>query len=174
MVKRPAILILAATVPFLLTACGKEEKPFVPIHRAKPPAVTQAAGQEDQQMELHELKPGSTERNPFVSHIMLARDSGTVKKIKGPLECCDVQQFKLMAVVVAAGHSSALLQAPDGKRYIVKKGDFLGSQEGRIIKIGERSLTVRENTLDESGRIMSYNDQELVLPAKSEDSHPTR
>lgn len=176
MVKRLHILFfLAALTPFLLTSCkGKEEKPLVPIKRPKPAAEAPAAGLAETQVELHELTAASNERNPFVSHIMLLRDTRAVKKIKGPLECCDVGQFKLLAVVVAPEKSSALLQAPDGKRYIVRTGDLLGSREGRIVSIASRSLTVRERTLDDAGKVIATSDVELALPAREEDKGISR
>ncbi len=175
MVKRLHIFFLVALLPFLLISCGaQEEKPFVPAPRPKPAAQAPAAGQADAQMELHELTPASKERNPFVSHIMLLRGTKTAKKIKGPLECCEVGQFKLLAVVVAPTNSSALLQAPDGKRYIVKSGDVLGSRDGRIVRIMPGSLTVREHTLDEAGKVVSSADVELALPAREEDKRFSR
>lgn len=175
MVKRLHIFFLAALMPFLLTSCGsEEEKPVVQIKRPKPAVQAPAAGLEQMQMELHELTAASKDRNPFVSHIMLLRDTRTAKKIKGPLECCDVGQFKLMAVVVAPEKSTALLLAPDGKRYIVRTGDLLGSREGRIIRIASRSLTVRERTLDEAGKVIATSDVELALPAREEDKRISR
>lgn len=175
MVKRLHIFFLAALMPFLLTSCGgKEEAPVVPVKKPKLAAEAPVAGLAETQMELHELTAASKDRNPFVSHIMLLRDSKTVKKIKGPLECCDVSQFKLLAVVVVPDKSSALLQAPDGKRYIVRNGDLLGSKEGRIVKIASRSLTVREHTRDEAGKIIASADVELALPVREEDKRFSR
>lgn len=174
MVKRLHIFFLIALLPFLLISCGsKEEETVVQVKRPKP-AAAPVAGQAEQQVELHELTPASKERNPFVSHIMLLRGARTAKKIKGPLECCDVDQFKLLAVAVAPTNSSALLQAPDGKRYIVRSGDVLGSREGRIVRIKPGSLTVREHMLDEAGKVVSTADVELALPVREEDRKNSR
>ncbi|HXI09900.1 MAG TPA: pilus assembly protein PilP [Thermodesulfobacteriota bacterium] len=175
MLRRLHIFFLAALLPFVLISCGgKEEKFSAPVHKPKAAAVTQAAEEADQKMELHELTPASKDRNPFVSYIMLLRGERAPTKIKGPLECCDVSQFKLLAVIVAQENSSALLQAPDGKRYIVKNGDLLGSRDGRIVRIKQGSLVVREKTLDEAGRVISSEEIELALPAKEEDKKPSR
>jgi type IV pilus assembly protein PilP len=174
MVKRLHIFFLVAFLPFLLISCGsQEEQAVVPVKRPKPAAAAPVA-QAEAQVELHELTPASKERNPFVSHIMLLKGARTAKKIKGPLECCEVDQFKLLAVIVAPTNSSALLQAPDGKRYIVKNGDVLGSREGRIIRIRSGSLTVRERMLDEAGKVVSTADVELALPVREEDKKFSR
>ncbi|MBI5586739.1 MAG: pilus assembly protein PilP [Deltaproteobacteria bacterium] len=175
MVKRLQILFIAALVPFVLTSCGKkEEHNAVPVKRPKPAQQTSAVENAEAKTDLHELTSTSRERNPFVSHILLLRGSETARKIKGPLECCEVSQFKLLALVVAPGSSSALVQAPDGKRYIVKRGDVLGSRDGKIINIQDRSLTVRESVADEGGKTVSSADTELTLASREEDRRPSR
>lgn len=175
MLRRLHIFLMAALLPFVLISCGgKEEKFTAPVHKPKAAAAPKAAEQAGPQTELHELTAASKDRNPFVSYIMLMRSERTPAKIKGPLECCDVSRFKLLAVIVAPPNSSALLQAPDGKRYIVKNGDLLGSRDGRIVHIKSRSLVVRERTLDEAGKVISSEDVELMLPAKEEGKKPSR
>jgi Tfp pilus assembly protein PilP len=156
-------------------SCGKtEEKPAAPVHKPKAAVETPAVNESAAKPDLAELTAATRHRNPFVSHIMLTRGSEASKKIKGPLECCDVSTFKLVAVIVVPGKSSALVQAPDGKRYIVRNGDIIGPREGKIINIKDRSLTVREYILDEGGKIASSADTDLVLQSKEEARKPSR
>jgi Tfp pilus assembly protein PilP len=58
------------------------------------------------------------------------------------------------------------VQAPDGKRYVVRRGDSMGARDGRIIKINSKSIMVREHTRDEDGSIKSTEDIELRLLEK--------
>ena len=87
------------------------------------------------------------------------------KKVKGPLECCEAGSFKVIAVVTGLEKSSALVLAPDMKRYIVREGDILGVREGRIVKIDGKGITIREKMLDEDGKAATINDVELRMPS---------
>ena len=82
-------------------------------------------------------------RNPFASY--LAKQIEKPARERTPLECCDLMTFKVSAVVVSPTGNYALLQASDGKRYIVKKGDRIGLKDGSIVHIGKDVLVVEEN-----------------------------
>jgi Tfp pilus assembly protein PilP len=71
-----------------------------------------------------------------------------------------------MAAVVSKDKSYALILAPDTKRYIVKKGDAIGTREGKITKIDISGITVREVERDARGEILSTPETELRLPEK--------
>lgn len=173
--KRLRILFISALAPFLLMSCGKpEEAPVTPVQKPKAVVEKPAAAETAAKPDLSELTAGTRHRNPFASHIMLARGGEGTKKIRGPLECCDVSSFKLVAVISVPGKSSALVQAPDGKRYIVRNGDIIGPREGKIINIKDRSLTVREYVLDDAGKVVSSTDTDLVLQARDETHKPSR
>lgn len=164
--KKLHILLMTALVPLMLTACGKKEEPQPqPLKKAAPakPAAAAAPATVDQQASVEPTVEGRR-RNPFQSHIILMKGMEGAKKIRGPLECCELSSFKVVALVVSPDNSFALIQAPDGKRYVVRKGDVLGSREGRIIRIDSRSLTVREIEREDDGKIRSSVDVELMLP----------
>jgi Tfp pilus assembly protein PilP len=165
MIKRFLIFLALAALLFPLISCSKKEEVKVaPVKKATPaqpsnapvPAINIAAPVES----TVEVK----QRNPFQSFILVMRGEGS-KKAKGPLECCELSLFKLQAVVIGQDNSFALVQAPDGKRYIVRRGDVIGSMGGRITRIDPKSIIVREvNTQD--GKVISSNDTELKLPAE--------
>ncbi len=164
MIKRLLIFLALAALLFPLISCSKKEevqvvpvkKVAAPPSKVTPPAINIAAPVES----TVEVK----QRNPFQSYILLMRAEGS-KKVKGPLECCELGLFKLQAVVIGQDGSFALVLAPDGKRYIVRRGDVIGAMGGRIIRIEPKSIIVREvNTQD--GKVISSNDTELRLPAE--------
>lgn len=169
MMRKPfKILIVALFLPLLLLSCkGKEEpEPLKPLKPAKPAEAPLPAPTADV---TAGIEPTAPQRNPFLSYILLMKGRETVQKIKGPLECCELGLFKLIAVVESHDSAFALVQTPDNKRYVVRLGDLIGAREGKIVKIAKRSLTVREVTRDENGQIASTMDVELKIPEKEEE-----
>lgn len=161
-----AALLLA---PVFFISCNKAEEPQQqpPV---KMPAVAAKAQVSPETLDPNAGAAGSAEgasiRNPFQSHIMILKaSSGAPAKIKGPLECCETNVFRLVAAVVGVGEGEgfALVQAPDGKRYVVRRGDSMGARDGKIIKINSKSIIVREHTRDDDGTIKSTEDIELRL-----------
>ncbi len=162
-------LILAALVPLFMFSCKKEE-PKEAEPEKKPAATSPAesakpAAEPVQEAKAKEEDAPGLRRNPFLSHIVLEAGVRKEKKVKGPLECCEAGSFKVIAVVTGLEKSSALVLAPDMKRYIVREGDILGVREGRIVKIDGKGITIREKMLDEDGKAATINDVELRMPS---------
>ena len=82
---------------------------------------------------------------------------------KEPLEAYPLDSMSMMGSFVKAGTSFALLRV-DNLLYQVKVGDYLGQNYGRITKIGETDLALREVVQDAAGewteRISSLQLQE--------------
>lgn len=168
MLKTAAVIFLTALLPLALLSCKKAEEPQQPpIKKAAPQPQQPAAVEPVDKAAKIDSTIEAKLRNPFQSHIMAMKGVEGPKKIKGPLECCELSLFRVVAVVYAAPESSyALVHAPDGKRYVVKRGDTIGSREGRIVKINVRSITLREYTRDQDGNVVSTEDVDLRLPEK--------
>lgn len=164
--KRFNIVVAGALTALLMTSCSKEEP-----KQAEPVKQAESAPKKAQDMEAADKTAGieptidARHRNPFQSHIIVMKgaEDGAKKAVKGPLECCELNTFKIMAVVSSPENAFALVQAPDSKRYIVRKGDKMGANEGRIVKIAKSSITVREPNKDEKGIVVSTTDIELNL-----------
>ena len=155
----------------LLVSCNKAEEPQqLPVKKpARAVSQKPSAGTADLTAGISGSAEGAKFRNPFQSHILLMKAvPGAVQKIKGPLECCELSSFKVMAAVVGVTDSEgfALIQAPDGKRYVVRRGDVMGPRDGKVTKIHSRGLVVREHMRDEDGKIKSTEDIELKLEKK--------
>lgn len=164
------VIIALLLAPVFFTSCDKAEEPQQPPVK-KPAAAVQkkAADSVDMTASLAGSAEGASLRNPFQSHIILMKAApGAPAKIKGPLECCETNVFKLVAAAVGVRDSKgfALIQAPDGKRYVVRLGDAMGARDGKVIKINSKSITVREHTRDEDGSIKSTEDIELRILEK--------
>lgn len=168
------IRILTAIIALtLLVSCNKAEEQQQPPIK-KPAKATKQAPSPDA-VDMTAGISGSVEgakllRNPFQSHILLAKAApGASHKVKGPLECCEISMFKVLAAVVGVNDSEgfALIQAPDGKRYVVRRGDIMGAREGRVTKINDKGLVIRELSRDEEGKVKSTEDIELKLEKKA-------
>ncbi len=142
----------------------KEAEPEKRPEAAAPAPAAKPAAEPVQEAKPKEEEEPGLKRNPFLSHIVLEAGVKKEQKVKGPLECCEAGSFKVIAVVTGLEKSSALVLAPDMKRYIVREGDVLGAREGRIVKIDARGITVREKIFDEDGKTASISDVELRMP----------
>lgn len=91
-------------------------------------------------------------RDPFLSLITAARfEKEKRKKGLTPLEDFDLSQMNLSAIIGAGGGFYALIGLPDGKHYTITEGMSLGIHGGKVIRIAESSLLVREYVRDYRG-----------------------
>ncbi len=161
-------LLLVITLPLLLVACGSDEtETFVP-KRAHPRIAEKKPDETLPRMEHKKISMERPRRNPFLSYIIVRKGREKAKRIKGPLECCELDLFRVMAVVLSGDSSYALVQSPDGKRYIVRRGDLMGQKSGRIIKIDSTGIKVREYIRDDDGRVVSFKDRPLKILTREE------
>ena len=166
MIKNLKILVVLAAISFLMVSCkSKDEASSGSFKRAKipkPAPVEEPVAADIDDLDAADSK--ASRRNPFLSFVIISRDADKVVKIRGPLECCELNLFRLVAVVVSQESSYALVESPAKKRYIVRRGDIIGARDGKITRINAKSITVREYDRDISGKIISTNDEELRLP----------
>lgn len=161
MFKRIVILLLIVLLPAAFAGCkGYEEPAQGPIKKAPQPKPAAPPAVKKAKKPLAELTGKS--RNPFQSHLLTERQNAAKAKIKGPLECCQLDLFVVKAVVGAGSNPYALVLAPSGKRYVVRLGDVMGASEGVIVSIDSRGVTVREQQKAAGGAVLSTND--VVVP----------
>ena len=166
------ILIALLVMPLLLVSCGSQalDDNWKPV-RAKVTKSESAVESgliaektpEEKALEKQMIAEGP-ESNPFLSHIIVRNSVATGEKLRGPLECCALSLFRLMAIVTGADTSYALVKAPDSKRYIIRKGDKIGTMGGIVVKIAKSTLTVRANTYNDAGTVIESSDTLLMLP----------
>lgn len=154
-------------VPLFIVACGGEEAPESrpAIKKAvKKAEAEQASAEEDASManQFDQTFFERPSRNPFLTYIVEEEEGGD-GRIRGPLECCDLHLFKVLAVMSNIDDPAVLLLSPDGKKYIVKIGDTIGLREGVITEIWESSMVVRELSFDDYGKRVLI-DVEVELP----------
>jgi type IV pilus assembly protein PilP len=100
-------------------------------------------------------------RDPFRS-FEWERDKLAEAEMRGPLEEFDVSQLSVVGVVWNVGNARALIQDPSGQGFIVGEGARVGKNDGRIIKIDDSVVVVKETYVDLMGQ-ESTKDIELRI-----------
>ena len=93
-------------------------------------------------------------RDPFLSIIEAAKkDRETEKKKKGikPSESYDVNEIKVIAIATDKKNRYAMMLFPDNKYFTVREGMTLGRYGGKVTRITEEGVSVREYIKDYKG-----------------------
>jgi type IV pilus assembly protein PilP len=76
--------------------------------------------------------------------------AGEINRRKEPLEAFPLDSMSMVGSVVRTGRPYALLRV-DNLLYQVKQGDYIGQNYGKITKISETDLSIREIVQDAAG-----------------------
>ncbi len=77
-----------------------------------------------------------------------------------PLQKYDLSQLKLVAILVGKGEGTAMVEDSEGKGYIVKRGDYVGSNYGKVKTILKDRVIIEEKYKDYMGTVRS---KEIIL-----------
>ncbi|MGE4545116.1 MAG: pilus assembly protein PilP [Pedobacter sp.] len=105
-------------------------------------------------------------RDPFVPLLEVKKAISNDEGPLTPLQTFDVGQLRLAGVVVGHAAPIAMVMAPGGKSYVLKKGDKVGKNHGMVVDITESGVQVKERFYDFAGEIRE-NLQEISLPQRS-------
>jgi Tfp pilus assembly protein PilP len=89
-------------------------------------------------------------RDPFRSFLWVRPDD-VPEEVRGPLEQYDVSQLSLVAVIWNSGNARALVQDPSGQSFIIAKGTPIGKNSGRVVRIDDNLVVVKETYVDYLG-----------------------
>lgn len=94
----------------------------------------------------------------------LARKSQRKKRLpQTPLERIDISQLKLVGIILASSGNRALVEESTGKGYVIKKGTYIGTNSGKVVKINKETVIVEEEIEDVSGKVV-VRKKEIKLP----------
>jgi type IV pilus assembly protein PilP len=82
-----------------------------------------------------------------------------------PLQKFDTSQFRLIGVIVGKGEPTAMVTAPDGKSYLLKRGVKIGRNEGTVTQVNPDAVVVEERYTDFSGEVKK-GEQLIQLPKR--------
>ena len=156
---RPAMAIMALTV---LAGCGAEQQeltqwmeqqrrevkpnvtPLSPPKKFTPQSYVALSGVEPFSAQKLTVALKQEARQP---NSLLAAE---INRRKEPLEAYPLDSMRMVGSVVRSGRPYALLRV-DNLLYQVKQGDYLGQNYGKITKISETDVSLREIVQDAAG-----------------------
>lgn len=103
-------------------------------------------------------------RDPFMPLLAMKGKTAGVE-FENPLEAYDLAQYQFKGVIIGFGEPKAMIVAPDGKSYILKKGVRIGKSNGVIRDISREKILVEEQYQDLSGATHK-NIQEIKVPKR--------
>lgn len=90
-------------------------------------------------------------RDPFRSFVLEHLREMAEASQRGPLEQFELGQLSLVAVVWGTDRARALVQDPSGRAYAVEEGARIGKNDGKVVKIEDNLIAVRETYVDYLG-----------------------
>jgi len=149
--RKVALAALAA----LAVACGEKKEP--PRRAAssasadRPADVTAGAGAKGPEVEVAYSSVGK--RDPFKSFINDLRGNAgpVVTHCSTPLGRFELEQLKLVAVVTGLADPVAMVEAPTGVGYSIRRGSCLGKNGGVVAAIRSGEVVVAEWALKADG-----------------------
>lgn len=129
---------------------------------AQPQAAAPAAAQIKEEKK-EEVAIDIKQKNPFKPFITKTTEKAAVAVPKTPLQRYELDQLKVVAIIWGLNGSIAMIEAPDGKGYSVKRGDLIGSRDGRVKRV-EKDRIVVEEKFSEAGGEVTTSEFEIKLP----------
>lgn len=159
----------------LLAGCGEKEQTSAPVAPEQKKAVTaKGAKSAIEEAPTAAESPASKyayvaegRRDPFQPFMLVRRPVDVQGDLSAltPLQQYETQQYKLTAIIVGYGESMAMVSAPDGKSYVVRKGMKIGKSGGKVIQISKEAVLVEEKYRDLSDEVRT-NILEIKLPKR--------
>jgi len=150
--------ILAIAMQIAVVFC------FAPSAMATDAVV--AAASEDAAM--HRVKAPefdiATLRDPFESYLTVLekkskqqRDASRNRdsnRDSEPLEDFDLGALKLVAIMQMGTNRAAMVENHEGRGFVVRKGSYIGRDNGRVVSITERNVEIMEDEFNVVGEIV--------------------
>ncbi len=165
-----SLLFLAAA----LAGCSEEPAstpaPARPKAVSKVPAkqvpVPEVEAEEGKEPEEEFTYVSEGRRDPFLPLTAIRKPVGPVQdEPQTPLQQFDLQQYRLIGVIVGMDEPRAMVVAPDGKSYILKEGVKIGKNNGVVVDITRDVIQVEEKYYDFSGNVRT-NILDIMVPKR--------
>ncbi len=142
----------------------KKSATVAPPPANKPPAPDVKQQEAPKEPEFTYVSEGR--RDPFVPLSKIRRPlEDAPAEPATPLQRYDLNQFRLVGLIIGKGASKAMVSAPDGKSYVLAKGVKIGKNNGVVIDINSGAVVVKEKYYDFSGNVIE-NLQEITVPKR--------
>ncbi len=171
-----ALLVFCA---LFAVACHQGETPTQPNvqtraakEAAKPAAPASVVNATDEKKD--EALSAANLKNPFKPYIVKVSLRAAVVTPITPLQKYEIEHLKLVAVMWGADGAYAMVEAPDGKGFSIRKGDLIGNRSGKVKKIDKNQVVVEERFTGAGGEVTT-SEYALKLPLSKgeEELHET-
>jgi type IV pilus assembly protein PilP len=135
------------------TSCGRAQPESMPAD-VKSEQQTRASEQStDEAIPQQYSYQAVGKRNPFQSYFEEIRPDESTRR-RSKLERLELDQLKLVAVMIGTASPRAMVEDPDGRGHVVKVGTLIGRNGGQIKRIGARHVVIHEEVRTPSGRFV--------------------
>lgn len=169
---RKSLFLLLFVLCFFFAGCSEEiakpvpqkqkkEKVESPMPKAGKAAEVPGLEQEAVAPVYHYDLAGR--RDPFEVLLELRKPVLVSDEPLTPLQQVDLGQLRLVGVIIGKGAPMAMVSAPGGKSYILKKGVKVGRNNGVVIGVDSEGVSVQEKYYDFAGDVRE-SVQKIELP----------
>jgi type IV pilus assembly protein PilP len=152
-------MMLSIAFLFLIGGCGEGISPSSIPSKTKSPAAVKKKEEPVRVAEKKEPEKKEPEKkeeaeysynpagkpDPFRPFIQLISAKGGSKTAPlTPLQKYDISQLKLVAIISSPGGNIGLVEDVAGKGYFLKKGTWIGKNDGKVSKILNDKVVVEE------------------------------
>ncbi|MBI4621551.1 MAG: pilus assembly protein PilP [Desulfobacterales bacterium] len=161
------ILLLSAVLFFSFILISSETKPestdSLPENIGKNIAIDEsqkATSEKKEGIKEEEVKSGYNPTGkrdpfkPFISKLTVGKSKITGVRLT-PLQRYNFSQLKLIGIIWRDDKNiaAAMVEDPEGKGYVLKKGTLIGENNGRVINILKDRVIIEEVYRNNSGKI---------------------
>jgi type IV pilus assembly protein PilP len=169
----PLLIILAAVLVLCVAGCSEKKgrkiaapapaRKVAPLPTAKPITRAKKVEKKPSPQPKYVYNPAG-HRDPFQALVMVRKP--LLKAVpQTPLQKYSLAQLRLIGLIIGKGRPRAMVQAPDGKAYILKPGTRIGKNGGRVAAIKRTAVVVEERYRDYLGQVKTST-QEIKLPKR--------
>ncbi len=155
-----------------LAGCGEDavQQKMAVTQKTKTKVTTKKKALEEKPAEFDKVEPKyvyepAGRRDPFLALIKIRKTFSENGQPLTPLQKFDLGQFRLIGVIVGRNEPMAMVMAPGGKSYVLKRGVKIGKNAGMVIDIREDAVVVEERFYNFAGEHRT-SVQEIQLPKR--------
>jgi type IV pilus assembly protein PilP len=142
-------------------ACGDDEPPPPPPKAAAPSPVPGAPAPGAEAAAAGETPTVYTynavgKRDPFRTYFAEAEEADDANKNQSELQRFDIDQLKLVGVIVGTATPTAMVEDPAGQGHVVRVGTLMGKHWGQVKHIRRGEIIIQEEFRDFTGRRVSH------------------
>jgi type IV pilus assembly protein PilP len=147
-----AWITLSIVLLFMIGACGggtpppslpTKAKSSVEKNKERPAKVAEKKEPEEKEEAEYSYNPAG-KPDPFKPFIQLGSRGGSRTGPLTPLQKFDISQLKLVAIITTSEGNIALVEDATGKGYFLKKGTWIGKNDGKVTKILKDAVVIQE------------------------------